>query len=95
MMQTKSTSFTTRMLGHFWFRITALVFICAFELVLTWFLVSFGWLTATDWATQIAVVLLAASPLIIAAMFLAGRRFRLSSLLVAMAVEEIRSGQST
>ncbi len=67
-----------------WFRVSLLVLVCVFEVFLTYFLKRMGWLGAIDWGTQILVVAIILSPLLLAGLVIAGRNFRLSSMMIAL-----------
>jgi len=67
-----------------WFRVTMLIGIMLFEIALTWYLKTFGWLETLDTGTQLLVLVVAGSPLILAAFIMFGKRFRLSSMLIAI-----------
>jgi hypothetical protein len=67
-----------------WFRVGLLVSVAAFEIFLTYFLKTNGWFATLDWGTQILVIVMAASPLLLALYFLSGKTFRLSSVFVAL-----------
>ncbi len=75
-----------------WFRITLLVSVCIFEVFLTYFLKRAGWLGAIDWGTQVMVVVIILSPLLLALLVIAGRSFRLSSMMIALTLSGVFMG---
>lgn len=74
------------------FRLACLVGLLIFELGFIWFIRHYGWLESINLWTQLGVLLIAASPLIVAAFFLIRKRFSLTSALVAFTMFAVFMG---
>jgi len=67
-------------------RLLLLIGVLVFEFVLIWVVRHFGWLESVNIWTQIAVVCIALSPLVLGVLILVRKRFKLSSMLIAIAL---------
>jgi hypothetical protein len=86
--------FIHRILQHRHLRICLLIGVAIFELGFIWFIQHFGWMESVNIWTQIGVVFAAFSPLIIALVVMARKRFKLSSMMVAFSLIAVFMGLS-